>query len=78
MTWYLYFLCRPIVVADQLGSIPFAWCDQRRGAGRHRKQGSGNIGATNVPAPQRQQDTGRRDPLTARCPKGFVAVIAAV
>ncbi|WP_428660267.1 glycerol-3-phosphate 1-O-acyltransferase PlsY [Reyranella sp.] len=75
MTWYLYFLAVPFVVGYLLGSIPFGLVlTSAAGLGDIRKQGSGNIGATNV------LRTGNKTLAAATllldALKGFVAVIA--
>ena len=75
MTWYIYFLAVPFVVGYLLGSIPFGLLLTRAaGLGDIRKQGSGNIGATNV------LRTGNKTLAAATllldALKGFVAVIA--
>jgi len=75
MTWYLYFLAVPFVVGYLLGSIPFGLVlTSAAGLGDIRKQGSGNIGATNV------LRTGNKTLAAATllldALKGLVAVIA--
>jgi len=75
MTWYLYFLGVPFVVGYLLGSIPFGLVlTSAAGLGDIRKQGSGNIGATNV------LRTGHKTLAAATllldALKGFVAVAA--
>ena len=75
MTWYLYFLAVPFVVGYLLGSIPFGLVlTSAAGLGDIRKQGSGNIGATNV------LRTGNKTLAAATllldAMKGLVAVIA--
>ena len=75
MTWYLYFLAVPFVFGYLLGSIPFGLVLTRAaGLGDIRKQGSGNIGATNV------LRTGNKTLAAATllldALKGVVAVIA--
>jgi glycerol-3-phosphate acyltransferase PlsY len=75
MAWYLYFLGVPFVVGYLLGSIPFGLVlTSAAGLGDIRKQGSGNIGATNV------LRTGNRTlaaaTLVLDALKGFVAVLA--
>ena len=75
MTWYFYFLAVPFVVGYLLGSIPFGLVlTSAAGLGDIRKQGSGNIGATNV------LRTGNKTLAAATllldALKGLVAVIA--
>ena len=75
MTWYLYFLGAPFVVGYLLGSIPFGLVlTSAAGLGDIRKQGSGNIGATNV------LRTGNKTLAAATllldALKGLVAVVA--
>ena len=75
MTWYVYFLAAPFVVGYLLGSIPFGLVlTSAAGLGDIRKQGSGNIGATNV------LRTGNKTLAAATllldALKGLVAVVA--
>ncbi len=75
MTWTLYFLATPFVVGYLLGSIPFGLLlTSAAGLGDIRKQGSGNIGATNV------LRTGNKTLAAATllldALKGLVAVVA--
>lgn len=75
MTWYFYFLAVPFLFGYLLGSIPFGLLlTSAAGLGDIRKQGSGNIGATNV------LRTGNKTLAAATllldALKGLVAVVA--
>jgi glycerol-3-phosphate acyltransferase PlsY len=75
MTWYLYFLAVPFVFGYLLGSIPFGLLlTSAAGLGDIRKQGSGNIGATNVLRTGNKKLAAATLLLDAL--KGLVAVIA--
>jgi glycerol-3-phosphate acyltransferase PlsY len=75
MMWYLYFLAIPFVFGYLLGSIPFGLLlTSAAGLGDIRKQGSGNIGATNVLRTGNKKLAAATLLLDAL--KGLVAVVA--